>query len=86
MKNKITTKKAIIGIVATFIIVVGFFTISQFTSSIELVTQAKNYYTCSMHPQIRESNDGRCPICTMNLTYVEGEEVHEGHRIQGRQV
>jgi Cu(I)/Ag(I) efflux system membrane fusion protein len=80
MKNKITTKKAIIGIVATFIIVVGFFTISQFTSSSKVLTQAKSYYTCSMHPQIRENNTGRCPICGMNLTYVEGEENHEGRK------
>ena len=79
MKNKITTKKAIIGIVATFIIAGGFFAISQFTSSSKVVTQAKSYYTCSMHPQIRESKAGRCPICGMNLTHVEGEEDHEGH-------
>jgi len=25
-------------------------------------------YTCSMHPQIRESKPGKCPICGMELT------------------
>src|ERR1700733_1156439 len=25
------------------------------------------YYTCSMHPQIREDHPGRCPICGMEL-------------------
>jgi hypothetical protein len=24
-------------------------------------------YTCTMHPQIRESKPGKCPICGMNL-------------------
>ena len=32
------------------------------------------YYTCSMHPQIREDKSGKCPICHMNLTKVEVEE------------
>lgn len=29
------------------------------------------YYTCSMHPQVREDKPGKCPICHMNLTRVE---------------
>jgi len=29
------------------------------------------YYTCSMHPQIRETKPGKCPICHMNLTKIE---------------
>ena len=32
-----------------------------------------SYYTCSMHPQIREEGPGKCPICFMNLTKVEVE-------------
>lgn len=32
------------------------------------------YYTCSMHPQIRESGPGRCPICNMALTKVEVDD------------
>ena len=31
------------------------------------------YYTCSMHPEIREHAPGKCPICGMNLTKVEIE-------------
>jgi multidrug efflux pump subunit AcrA (membrane-fusion protein) len=31
------------------------------------------YYTCSMHPKIKESKSGKCPICHMNLTKVEVE-------------
>jgi hypothetical protein len=26
------------------------------------------YYTCAMHPWVRESKPGQCPICGMNLT------------------
>lgn len=39
----------------------------------------KNYYTCSMHPEIRESKPGKCPICHMNLTKVsvgDQDQVH----------
>lgn len=28
-------------------------------------------YTCSMHPQIRQPNPGKCPICAMDLIPVE---------------
>lgn len=28
------------------------------------------YYTCSMHPEIKEDKPGKCPICHMNLTKV----------------
>ena len=32
------------------------------------------YYTCSMHPHIRSSKPGKCPICNMNLVKVEVEK------------
>jgi len=32
--------------------------------------KANVYYTCSMHPQIREDHPGKCPICQMNLIAV----------------
>ncbi len=37
------------------------------------------YYTCSMHPEIREDKPGKCPICHMNLTkvLVEDDEKQE---------
>lgn len=34
----------------------------------------KSYYTCSMHPQIKQDKPGKCPICHMNLTKVEVDE------------
>lgn len=33
----------------------------------------QTYYTCSMHPQIKEHKPGKCPICHMNLTKIEVE-------------
>jgi Cu(I)/Ag(I) efflux system membrane fusion protein len=30
-------------------------------------------WTCSMHPQIRMSRPGRCPICGMELVPVQAE-------------
>jgi multidrug efflux pump subunit AcrA (membrane-fusion protein) len=32
------------------------------------------YYTCAMHPWVRESKPGPCPVCGMNLTPVYGNE------------
>ena len=40
-------------------------------------SQIKSYYTCSMHPQIKEDKPGKCPICHMNLTKVEVDESEE---------
>lgn len=34
----------------------------------------KTYYTCSMHPQIKQNTPGKCPICHMTLTKVEVDE------------
>lgn len=34
----------------------------------------ETYYTCSMHPQVREDKPGKCPICHMNLTKVTVEK------------
>ncbi len=34
----------------------------------------ESYYTCSMHPQVREEKPGKCPICHMNLTKVSIEK------------
>ena len=36
--------------------------------------QQADYYTCSMHPNIRQSTPGKCPICGMTLTLVTAAE------------
>ncbi|MDE3269566.1 MAG: efflux RND transporter periplasmic adaptor subunit [Pseudomonadota bacterium] len=35
---------------------------------------AADYYTCSMHPDIKQSEPGECPICGMNLTLISAED------------
>jgi multidrug efflux pump subunit AcrA (membrane-fusion protein) len=37
-------------------------------------TTVQSYYTCSMHPQVKQDKPGKCPICHMNLTKVEIDE------------
>jgi membrane fusion protein, copper/silver efflux system len=32
------------------------------------------YYTCSMHPQVRADKPGECPICGMNLVAVRSQQ------------
>jgi hypothetical protein len=36
-------------------------------------SKIESYYTCSMHPSVKEDKPGKCPICHMNLTKVEVE-------------
>src|SRR5277367_5314239 len=32
------------------------------------------YYTCAMHPWVRESKPGQCPVCGMELTPIYANE------------
>jgi Cu(I)/Ag(I) efflux system membrane fusion protein len=36
------------------------------------------YYTCSMHPSVRQKAPGKCPICDMNLIPVRHDEAQSG--------
>jgi multidrug efflux pump subunit AcrA (membrane-fusion protein) len=40
-------------------------------------SKIESYYTCSMHPQIKEQKSGKCPLCHMNLTKVEVDQSDE---------
>jgi Cu(I)/Ag(I) efflux system membrane fusion protein len=44
------------------------------------VEQAPAWWTCSMHPQIRQPNPGKCPICFMDLIPLTAEEGDIGER------
>ncbi len=37
----------------------------------------KAYYTCPMHPQVKEDHEGDCPICHMKLVKVESSPVSD---------
>jgi Cu(I)/Ag(I) efflux system membrane fusion protein len=37
-----------------------------------------DHYTCSMHPSVRQSGPGTCPICGMNLIPVTKEQQQQG--------
>jgi hypothetical protein len=44
--------------------------------------QGKSAYTCPMHPEIKRSEPGQCPICGMNLVPEKKPESghdHEAH-------
>ncbi len=36
------------------------------------------YYTCSMHPSVRQNAPGKCPICDMDLIAVRRDEAQSG--------
>ena len=37
-----------------------------------------SFYTCSMHPSVREKQKGKCPICSMDLSPVTYDEEESG--------
>lgn len=41
-------------------------------------SDAIDYYTCSMHPSVRQSKPGKCPICGMELTPVTKQQQRQG--------
>jgi len=51
----------------------------------EAAQSSAQIYTCPMHPEIRQHEPGKCPICGMNLVPVEetsvssGQSPHGGH-------
>lgn len=42
--------------------------------------QGSGIWTCSMHPQIRLSHPGRCPICGMELVAVRSTAAPRNNR------
>lgn len=36
------------------------------------------YWTCSMHPSVKQSEPGKCPLCGMDLTPVTKQELESG--------
>lgn len=41
---------------------------------------AQKVWTCSMHPQIKLSKPGSCPICNMRLMPLSATQDHTGHK------
>lgn len=62
-----------------FFIMIASFNISCFknTQGANEKSEIEIYYTCSMHPQIKEKEPGKCPICHMNLTKIESDQADE---------
>lgn len=47
-------------------------------SHVHSVDEDIAYYTCSMHPSVKQQSGGICPICSMDLIPVSREEVDSG--------
>jgi Cu(I)/Ag(I) efflux system membrane fusion protein len=74
--------KLVILIVLAFIAgyLVRSWTNSNFKSQISNFQPEAGWWTCSMHPQIRQPKPGKCPICFMDLIPVATEHVDVGPR------
>ncbi|MBA7611011.1 hypothetical protein ES703_18227 [subsurface metagenome] len=79
-------KIAIIAIIA-FVAGYLFKSLSQHPTGTEheqpgrqAVTQEQTWWTCSMHPQIRQPKPGKCPICFMDLIPIDTEDGVVGER------
>ena len=45
----------------------------EITKTTQADVQLSEYYTCSMHPKIKQDHPGQCPICNMNLVKIEND-------------
>jgi Cu(I)/Ag(I) efflux system membrane fusion protein len=82
MRAKFTKKNITLIIIGLLLIGGVSFSAKQIFFANNSSSKQQGYYTCSMHPSIREAKSGRCPICGMNLTYIEevtglGHETHD---------
>jgi Cu(I)/Ag(I) efflux system membrane fusion protein len=48
----------------------------------EEIAKGETWWTCSMHPQIRQPKPGKCPICFMDLI----QESSDGSDLGPRQI
>jgi Cu(I)/Ag(I) efflux system membrane fusion protein len=60
---------AVLGILIGYLI----FSLSSPTSAKEPLSNEDQIWTCSMHPQIRKSEPGQCPICGMDLIPLDAD-------------
>jgi Cu(I)/Ag(I) efflux system membrane fusion protein len=83
--------KISIAILLASVLLIGNLLEPARTSSVQPALQPKaqaqektTVWTCSMHPQIRATEPGLCPICSMELVPVSsGEEDEEATNLQG---
>jgi hypothetical protein len=81
MKIKILLLMAAIGIAGA-----TWFYVRHHPMQISAANERKAlYYSCAMHPWVRESKPGPCPVCGMNLTpvYASGSETTETNSNSG---
>ena len=66
-------KKIIIAIVSVLIVIVigGYYLLFNSQESAN-ISEAKQLYTCGMHPDIISEEPGNCPICGMKLVPLNG--------------
>src|ERR1700690_345124 len=51
------------------------------TKSAQSEVKSDVYYTCSMHPQVKEDQPGKCPICQMDLIAVPKSSMKANNEI-----
>lgn len=74
IKNKLKTQWKLITVVAFVAFLLGLFLRPSNSSQNHEMSgeqTAATMWTCSMHPQIRQPEPGKCPICAMDLIPVQ---------------
>jgi Cu(I)/Ag(I) efflux system membrane fusion protein len=67
---------------STLLFLIAIFLIAGCKQYKKSVAKKDVFYTCSMHPQIKEAHAGTCPICGMNLIPVQKGTVQKSDEIQ----
>jgi RND family efflux transporter MFP subunit len=69
MRRRVTARLAMTAVVAVLLAACARSPQEQPASADS--TAAAAFYTCTMHPSVRQSEPGRCPLCGMDLIRVE---------------
>ena len=69
-------KKIMKNIIKLNILILSILIISSCKKNENKESKSDNisYYTCSMHPQIKQDKPGKCSICHMELTQVKADD------------
>ncbi len=62
------------GLLLGWLIFGGAYSSSSDDNSQEVAVESETTWTCSMHPQIRQEEQGDCPLCGMDLIPLEEDE------------
>jgi Cu(I)/Ag(I) efflux system membrane fusion protein/cobalt-zinc-cadmium efflux system membrane fusion protein len=79
-------KKIIIVAIIVFVLLIPAYLLIAPDHQSEITTEAKQLYTCGMHPNIISDKPGDCPICGMKLVPIKNTNQSDPPQGKGRKI